>query len=177
MKKYIIVPVALLFISALVSFKTPGVGAAWVKYTSTEGHFSMNFPGKPEESSQDDKSDNGTAFKIHFASYSPTQNDVYMAGWIDMTGFYPEDKDMKEMLEASRDGATESMKATDIKTITTSLGKEPYIEFTFKTDDFVGKDRIYIINKFQYSIITIFSKKTGLSPNVDKFITSFKHID
>ena len=51
-----------------------------------------------------------------------------------------------------------------------------YIEFTFETDDFTGKDRIYLINKFQYSIITIFSKKSGIKPTADKFITSFKSL-
>lgn len=169
MKKYFL---PLLAVVVILSGFKPGM--AWVKYSSVPGHFSIEFPGKPEESSDDDKTDEGKSFKVHFASYSPTDDEVFMAGWIDMREFYPEDKDMKQMLEDSRDGATGSMKATDVKTITTHLGNNPYIEFTFKTDQFVGKDRIYVINKFQYSLITIFSKKKGISPNADKFIGSFR---
>lgn len=116
----------------------------WQLFSSTEGHFSIKFPGKYDESTQDDKSDNGTTFKIHLATFSPTDDEVYMAGWIDMRNFFPKDVEIKQMLENSRDGATNSMKATTVKTLTTELYDKPYIEFTFEADNFVGKDRIYI---------------------------------
>lgn len=154
------------------AFLTPGV---WVTYTSVEGHFSMSFPGKPEESVEDEKSDNGNTFKMHLVSYSPSDNEVYMAGWVDLTSFYPDDKPIKEMLENSRDGAAKSMGATDVKNIKTDLGKEPYIEFTFRSKDLVGKDRIYLVHKYQYSIITIFSASKGIPPSADQFIRSFKY--
>ena len=97
-----------------------------------------------------------------------------MAGWIDMNSFYPDGKAIKEMLENSRDGAIASMKATSVTTLATVVSENPYIEFTFETDDLVGKDRIYLINKIQYSLITIFSKGVGVKPSADKFIMSFK---
>ncbi len=172
MKKLFFVP-ALIFVTALFSFTPAG---NWQKYSTSEGHFSISFPGKPDESTQDDKSEDGTPFKIHFATYSPSDDEVYMAGWIDMTTFFPKDVTLKQMLENSRDGATSSLKATKVNTLETNLGTNPYIEFTFSTDDFTGKDRIYIINKYQYSIITIFSVKTGVKSDADKFITSFKHL-
>ena len=171
MKNYLILA-ALLLSGSLFSFKVPD---AWQKYSSAEGHFVIEFPGKPEESTQDDKSDDGTPFKIHFASFSPNDDEVYMAGWIDMTTFYPKGKEIKQMLEDSRDGAAGSMKATSVVTLATNLGENPYIEFAFVADKLTGKDRIYLINKFQYSIITIFAEKTGITPAADKFINSFKH--
>jgi hypothetical protein len=155
----------------IVSFRTAD---AWQKYTSSDGHFSITFPGKPEESAEDDKTSDGQPFKIHYVTLSPT-DEVYMVGWINMVDFYPADKSMKQILEDSRDGATESMKATDVKTLKTNLTGEPYIEFTFKTDKFKGKDRIYVISKFQYSVITIFSEEKGIGTNADKFIGSFRH--
>ncbi len=170
MKKYLIIPV-LLVMAGIFGFRPVG---NWQKFTSQDGHYSISFPGKPEESTQDDKSDDGTPFKIHLTNYSPNDDEVYMVGWIDMNAFFPKDLSMKQMLENSRDGATGSMKATKVTTIETNLGAKPYIEFTFAADGFIGKDRIYIINKFQYSIITIFSDKTGISANADKFIQSFK---
>ena len=170
MKKFLFIP--LLAIIAVFSGFRPGDN--WVKYTSTDGHFEINFPGRPEESSQDDKTEDGIIFKINFASYAASDNEVYMAGWIDMRTIYPKDQTIKQMLENSRDGAAGSMNATKVTTIETNLGAQPYIEFIFVTDQFTGKDRIYLINKFQYSIITIFGLKTGILPTADKFIASFK---
>ena len=68
------------------------------------------------------------------------------------------------------------MKATKVTTLETKLGDTPYIEFTFSTDEFTGKDRIYVINKYQYSVITIFTLKNGLPPTADKFINTFKWV-
>ena len=68
------------------------------------------------------------------------------------------------------------MKATNVTTLTTELSDKPYIEFTFELDGFVGKDRIYVINKVQYSLITIFAKGSGLNTSADRFIMSFKSL-
>ncbi len=151
--------------------------ADWYKFSSSDGHFSINFPSKPEESSEKQTTKDGTPFEIHYVSYSPSDSEVYMVGYIDMNTFYPAEKSMKEILENSRDGATGSMETTNVNTITTNLDGEPYIEFTFTSAKFTGKDRIYIINKYQYSLITIFSLGQGISPDADKFIRSFRHSD
>ena len=157
----------------LLSFVCPAI----FNYTTTQGHCSIQFPDKPEESTDTSKSDNGTPFQIHLATYSPTANEVYMLGWINMDGFYPQDKPIQKILEDSRDGATNSLGASEVKTLKTNLSKEPYIEFSFKGPDFIGKDRIYIINKHQYSVITLFGKQTTLPASADKFINSFKHLN
>jgi hypothetical protein len=170
MKRILLLPIILL----VLSFTGRGQSSQWIPYTSTEGHYSINFPDKPEVTVEDDTSA-GYLLKIHFASYTPNDDVVLMAGWIDMSAHYDNEKTMKEMLEGSRDGAAGSMKASNVVTITTNLKDDPYIEFVFSTDAFTGKDRIYIINKVQYSLITIFSLKDGISPDADKFIGSFKH--
>jgi hypothetical protein len=172
MKKYFVLPLAL-FISLLSLFAFQS-DKEWQTYSSTDGHFSIKFPGKPEESAQDGTTNTGYQFKVHIASYSPSDNEVYMAGWIDLHGFYPDEKTIKQILEDSRDGAIASMKATNVTTLSTVVSENPYIEFRFEADNIVGKDRIYIINKFQYSLITIFSKQLGLKPSADEFILSYK---
>jgi hypothetical protein len=160
--------------ATLMSFSIPGT---WVKYSSTAGHCAMSFPGKPNESMDTSKAENGKTFQIHLATFAPNDNEVYMLGWIDMKGFYPEDKTIKQILEDSRDGATNSLGATDVKTIKTeTTGSEPHIEFTFTGPDFVGKDCIYVINKHQYSLITLFAKAKTIPADADKFIASFKYV-
>ena len=171
MKKYLLIPAAFVLL-ALFSFSP---AEQWTKYASSDGHFSINFPGKPEESTQDDTTGDGVRFKIHFATYSPSDDIVYMAGWIDFSFMEFKDQTIKDMLEKSKEGALGSMNAKAVSSKIVETGKEPYIEFIFKTDDFTGKDRIYIINKYQYSIITIFSAQKGISPLADKFIASFRH--
>ena len=173
MKKLLIIPVAIVALM-LVSFSYRA--GNWVSLTRNEGHFSISFPGKPEESAEMDKTEKGIEFKVNTASYSPDDSHVFMLGWIDMTNIYPTGKTMKELLEDSRDGAAASMKATKVETITTNLTGQPYIEFIFGDDQFIGKDRIYVINKFQYSVITIFSKADGIPADADKFIASFKYL-
>ena len=170
MKKYVLLSVlcGLLFLSAFAAEK-------WVTYKSAPGHYSILFPCKPDESADDKKTDDGKPFTMHIATCAQSDDEVYMVGWIDMNSFYPKDKSIKDMLEDSRDGAVGAMSATVDKTIKTNLTGNPYIEFTFSSKDFTGKDRIYIINKFQYSVIALYSTKGGMKPASDKFINSYKY--
>jgi hypothetical protein len=146
----------------------------WVKYTSAEGKYSISFPAKPTESAENDTTDGHVPFTMHMATYAPSNDEVYLSSFIDMTAFYPKDKTLKQLLEDSRDGAAGSMKATNVITTATNLGKNPYIEFTFTASQLSGKDRIYVIDKFQYSVIYINSASKSMA-DADKFITSFKH--
>ena len=148
--------------------------SAWVKYTSKAGHFSVSFPDKPQETEQEDKNPDGTPARIHVVTYARSNEEVYIATWFNLGSFYPKDKTMKQMLEESRDGAMNSMKEKKVTTTTTFLGKNPYIEYTFTGDEFIGKERVYLVNKMQYSVIAIYSLKAGLSKDADKFLTSFK---
>ena len=171
MKKFLFMP--LVAVVALLCSFTPA--SQWELYTSADGHFSISFPEKPEESAEDNTTEENVIFKIHMATSAPADDEVYIAGWIDMTPFYPKNKTVKQILEDGRDAAAASMRATSVKTLATELsGDKPYIEFVFVTDEVTCKDRIYIINKFQYSLITIFGLKKGIQPSADKFLTSFK---
>ena len=53
------------------------------KYTSTEGHFSITFPGKPEESTQDEETEENTFYKIHLTTYGPSESEAYMMAFAD----------------------------------------------------------------------------------------------
>ena len=171
MRKLLVLPAALLLVS-LASFR---ITENRFKYSSSEGHFLIEFPGRPTETIQDDTSDIHKPLRIHFATYFPSDTEGYMADWIDLSRAYPKGKTMKQLLEGSRDGALRSVKATEVTTTEINLGTIPYIEFTFKNTEVTGKGRIYIINKFQYSILTLFSVNAGINAKADKFIHSFRH--
>ena len=161
-----------LFVACILCSFAPK--SEFTKYISKEGRFSINFMGKPEESAQMEESADGIPFKVHFVQYTPDDYHVYMVGWTDMKDIFPKNVSIQKILENSRDGATASMKAKKVNTLKTHLGENPYIEFTFESDDFMGKDRIYLVNKIQYSVITLFKKADKLPRDAEEFINSFK---
>ncbi|MDB5282409.1 MAG: hypothetical protein JWO06_1484 [Bacteroidota bacterium] len=169
-KKLSILAIALTF-----AFNTYAQNA-WKTFTLPEGHYSVNFPGAPKESVQYDSS-TAITFKINLALYEISETEVLMASATDMSLSQANEKSVKQFLEDSRDGATSSMGATKVTTLATMLTGDPYIEFTFSSDDFIGKERVYYIKGFQYSLISLFPLKKGIGPEADKFLKSFKHLN
>lgn len=166
--------VCVLFLLILFSFKYLDI---WVDYKSSEGHYSISFPGKPVESLDSNKTHEGKPYAIHYASYSPVHDETYIIGWFDMSSFYPEDKTMSKILEHYQDKACELLKTTIKTTLKINLEGDPFIEFSFSNDNWKGKSRIYVINKYVYTILTLFSTKKEIHDFSDRFIQSFKHID
>jgi hypothetical protein len=146
----------------------------WPTHTSAAGHYSIAFPGRPQESVEHD-STGPRVTDINMAIYEINDSDVLMLSWVDFTKMDLGRKSVKELLETSRDGALSTLNATDVVTTATVLKGDPYIEFTFRSGEFRGKDRVYIIDKMQYSILGIFSSDKGLKAYADKYISSFKH--
>jgi len=171
MKKLLLLP-AIMLIVFLVSFMPPD---GWSTFTSGLGHYAISFPGNPSEHSENDTTENNVPFAIHTISYSRADTEIYILGWIDMTRFYPNDKNVLQVLDDARKGAVSSLQGTDVNIIKTNLESNPFIEFTFRSHGYTGKERIFIINKFQYSIITL-GPSTGITPDMDRFISSFQHL-
>jgi hypothetical protein len=145
------------------------------RYSSSPGRFSITFPGPVEESVDTTRTDAGTIMDVHLITYAPSDEVVYMTSWVDMTDLLGEDAAMKGLLERSRDGSTTAMEATSVNTTALDTsGTRPFIEFTFAATDLVGKERIYMVDKFQYALITLFPTSTGIPPEADTFFASFK---
>ena len=161
------------FTMVLVSFAP---AETWTKYISKEGHYSIEFPGQPAETKKEDTTGGGKAIVLHYATWFPNDSEGYMADWADLRRNYPENKTIKQILEQSRDGAMRSLGAANVITTAIIETRDPYIAFAFTSTDFTGRGRIYIINKFQYSIITLFSRNAGISKDADRFIRSFKYL-
>jgi hypothetical protein len=172
MKKRILLAIAPL-VSTLF-FSAPIAAQDWQAYTSAAGHFSINFPGAATETEQTDTTSEGTPVTIHFVTYSASEIETYTVGWVDMTDGYPEDMPVEQMLENSRDGTAQGLNATILTTVTDTTAT-PFVEFTFAASDYVGKDRLYLIDKFQYSVMAAFPVGSGITPDADTFIASFTH--
>lgn len=145
------------------------------RYTSTSGHFSITFPGPFEESSDTTVLGDGRVLTVNMASYAPSDEVVYMTSWVDMRDILSDDASVTNLLVNSRDGSTNSMGATRVNTVAMDATSDrPFIEFTFATEDLVGKERIYMVDNYQYALMTIFSKAMGVPSSADDFIRSFK---
>ena len=172
MKKILLLP----FVVMALHFAAYSQSAAWQTYTNHENSYSVSFPGKPEITEQFDSS-TGVVMKITLATAGIGDDVVFMSSSVNMAGTHATEKPIQQFLEDSRNGSLQSMNVSESKTLATVLtGKEPYIEFTFSTANFTGKDRIYFINNVQYSLISIFSLTKGIGSEADKFIKSFKHL-
>ena len=167
-----------LLLVAVLAFILPVCSIAqddiWPIHTSVAGHYSIAFPGEPKESVEHDSS-GGKITNINMATYEINDSDVLMLSWVDFAGMDLIGKSLKELLVTSRDGALSSLNAANIVTTATVLTGNPYIEFTFRSGEFSGKARVYIINKVQYSILAIFSSDKGLRLFGDRYIKSFQH--
>jgi len=153
---------------------TPLVAGAqgWKLYTSKQGRFSIEFPGKPEETVRKDTSGGPD---VHYVTWFPNDSIGYMVDWTDLSAHYPAGTPLKQLLEQSRDAATHTIRAGNVITTATSLGREPYIEFSYTNAEFTGRGRVYIINRTQYVVLTLFPRSSGISEGAGKFIRSFRY--
>ncbi len=172
MKRFLLLPIIILT-AALVSFS---YADNWTIYTSDMGHYAISFPGNPLERSEFDTTEDNVPFAVHFLSYSQADTQVYILGWINVAKFYPVGKNITEILQDYKNEAAQSMNAYEVVVLNTNTGRYPYIEFTFKTNNFIGKDRIYVVNKYKYSVIALGPPATGITPDMDKFVTSFLYL-
>jgi hypothetical protein len=164
----------LLFISLLFA-SWAQKSSNWYTYKSDKGHYTLYFPGKPSESEQDIPGD-AAGLKIHLATYAEGEDVVFMSSWTNLANTAATEKTTQQALEDSRDGAIESMKATDVKTSETVTTGDPYIDFTFSLGTSAGRMRIYFVNGVQYSLIVLCPEATKSDQRIDKFIRSYKHI-
>ena len=172
MKKIFLLPFAVM----ALHFTAFSQAATWQPYTNLVDHYTVSFPGKPEVTAQYDSS-TAVIMKITLVTLAVGDDAVFMSSSVNMAGTHATEKPIKDFLEDSRNGSLQSMNVSESKTLATvTTGSQPYIEFTFSTESFTGKDRIYFIDNVQYSLISIFGLKNGLSPDADKFIKSFKHL-
>ncbi len=166
MKKFLLIALVIVVLPVLAGAQ------GWRVYTSKQGRFSIEFPGKVDETVRKDTSGGPD---VHYVTWFPNDSMGYMVDWTDLGAHYPASTPLKQLLEQSRDAATHTIQASNVITTATSLGREPYIEFSYTSAEFTGRGRVYIINKVQYVVLTLFPRSTGVSDGAGRFIRSFRY--
>jgi hypothetical protein len=150
----------------LTSFRTTD---DWITFASETGHYAITLPGKPTNEYVIEK-------EIHMLAYAPPESGVYLLTWRDMNEYYPGNHTIKKMLKEGMNEAAVSIGATGLTETHTEINEVSYIEFAFKTPDYMGKGRIYIVHAYQYSLIVTGPLKNGFTPNMDRFLKSFQYL-
>ena len=147
----------------------------WIKYTSTEGRYSIAMPGQPTLETQDASNDEGIKFKQYLATATDAQA-FYMVGYFDYPG------GVSFSLDKARDGMVSSVKGSLEGESSISLGGSPGRELRVSAKDprgneFLIRARYYDVNRRIYVIQFInlkVSEGPALSEKRAKFFDSFQ---
>jgi len=146
----------------------------WIKYTSTEGRYSVSVPQEPKVSNQETTATTGEKVPQYLAS-SQDGNGFLMVGYFDIG-------DLTFSFDKARDGMLTAMSATLMDEETVSLGTLAgrSLKLLVKTSDgpgFIDRVRYFEIGKRVYMLQCIFPKAEESSAVVEKcakFFDSFK---
>ena len=147
----------------------------WVKYTSTEGRFSVLLPQQPELSSQESTAATGEKLRQYMTEATESDS-AYVLAYFDLP------PDMTYSLDEGRDGFVGSAKWTLLSNEAISLGGGyPGLKFkaSLKNEggDELVSSRIYKVGSRVYMLFHFFLKASDSSTMAEKtakFFDSFK---
>ncbi len=141
-------------------------------YTSTEGRFTVTFPGgSPKQSSQTiDLKGGGSTTIYQFWTEIDNNNVSYMLMYNDYSTDYA-NGDPQTVLATPRDGAVNDK--TLLSDMAISLNGVPGREFTAKDDTWNYTMRQFLQGKRLYQLVVV-SKPTHPATQSSEFMTSFK---
>jgi hypothetical protein len=146
----------------------------WIKYTSTEGRYSVLVPGQPTVDTQEATSTSGVKF-IQYKATVISTGAVYMIGYFDYSAptIFTFDK--------ARDGMIDAVKGTLLSERSISLGGSPGRELRLSAKDSSGVEylmlaRFYDVNQRIYVIqfITPKSDEPGGEERAARYFDSFQ---
>ncbi len=162
----------LLFVCAFLSIAQEQ--SEWIKYSSTEGRYSVSVPVTPKVSTQETTAATGEKLPQYLAS-AVEGNGVYMIGYFDIGNMtFSHDK--------ARDGMVSSMNATLISDDEISFNGAPgrSLKLLAKSSDgteFLDRAKFFAIEKRIFILQCIFPNaedSPGLVAKCARFFDSFK---
>jgi hypothetical protein len=161
--------------SASPSNSAPTTG--WQDYSSSAGKFSVQVPSKPQEVSQEKKTDVGT-IKINMA-VSELNSSAYMASYNDYPEKFPEAEIQTRLTEGVKGFVTGSIKGEIKSSKSSKLGEIPCQDFEatgkIQSINASAKGRICIANNIRlYQVVSVGPSDKLSNADVDRFIDSFK---
>ena len=148
--------------------------AAWQEFTSREGRFSVLFPGKPLHQEANEPSPLGE-IAGHLYGVTTSPNGGFFVGYHDFPMLPNVRIDRRRALTGARDGAIRNVQGTLETEKRLTLNGHPGREFAASAPMGVRvRARLYFVGNRMYSVIATGSREELNSPDVGKFLESFK---
>ncbi|PZO39792.1 MAG: hypothetical protein DCF19_12930 [Pseudanabaena frigida] len=150
--------------------------SGWQDYKSSAGKFSIQVPSKPQEQSQDQKTDVGT-IKLNMV-IAEANDSGYFVGYADFPNKIANPADVQKGLADSVKGSVANLKG-DIKSEKEYLlGDIPCRDFEaggkVQSTDVSMKGRFCLADNRLYQVFALGAKDKFSTADVDRFIASFK---
>jgi hypothetical protein len=151
--------------------------SGWQDYTSEAGKFSVQMPTKPQELSQEKKTDIGIV-KINMA-LSESSSSAYIVGYNDFPSKFTDAEIPTRLNLGAKGFMTGSMKGTITSSKETKLGEIPCLDFDgtgkIQAFDAKAKGRICIADNARlYQVVMATPSNKFSQADADRFISSFK---
>jgi hypothetical protein len=171
----IVVTAAIVGIALVMQWDQLTGEAAWKAFTSEAGRFSVLLPRTPRQTTQ--TVDTGVGAVDEHAFTVMHGSITYLVSY----GDYPQNvlaRNPQAALDAFGDGAVASMegKLLSERAISTNghLGRELEIRLADDSGAAIVRLRIYVVGNRLYTVYTLAPEERASSPNVEKFLDSFK---
>ena len=150
--------------------------AGWQDYKSSAGKFSVQLPSKPQEQSQDQKTDVGT-IKLNMV-IAESNDSGYFVGYADFPNKVSNPADIQKGLADSVKGSVANLKGEIKSEKEFLLGDVPCRDFEaggkVQATDVSMKGRFCLAGNRLYQVFALGAKDKIAIADVDRFITSFK---
>lgn len=148
----------------------------WQDYTSEAGKFSVQMPNKPEERSEEKKTEIATV-KMNMA-VSEFNDSAYFASYADFPEKFP-DSEIQPRLNEAMKGIVDSLKGKVKSSKESKLGKASCLDFEasgkIQVIDALFKGRICLNDNRRFYQMFVLAPATKFSnADVDRFLGSFK---
>jgi hypothetical protein len=154
----------------------PTTASAWQDYKSSAGKFSIQVPSKPQEQSQDQKTDVGT-IKLNMV-IAEANDSGYFVGYADFPNKIANPADIQKGLADSVKGSVANLKGEVKSEKEYLLGDIPCRDFEasgkVQTTDVSMKGRFCLADNRLYQVFALGAADKIAAADVDRFITSFK---
>ena len=149
----------------------------WQDYSSESGKFSVQMPTKPQEQSQEKKTEVG-AVKINMA-ISESNTSAYMVSYNNYPSKFTDSEIQARINQGAKGFITGSIQGKINSSKESKLGETPCLDFDgngkIQSIDATTKGRICIADNIRlYQVVVVAPSDKFLQADADRFIESFK---
>jgi hypothetical protein len=159
--------------SVLVAHYDDFLPYSWQTYTSPDGAFSIELPGKPAIETSQAPSDGGEKITFHFVNATPTGKRAYSCVYAELDNTAQKSPD--QLLESARDGSLRKVQGTLLKQNQLTFQGYPGLQFQARVrGDALMDSRMVLVGKRLYMIMAVAAGQDNEPKTVQRMFDSLK---